>query len=78
MAVDDDRELILLFCRGLSDTYCSEVTFDGARFGVSSSQVPSRGAGARIDLSFSEAEFDRAVAVQEESAEGLWPERSPR
>jgi hypothetical protein len=78
MPAEDDRELFFLFCRGLLETFCSEVTFTGSRFGVTASQVPSRGTGPCIVLDFSEAEFDRAVTVSGESAEGLWPDRPPR
>lgn len=75
---EDDRELFLLLCRGLVEAHCSQVDFDGARFGVLASVVPSRKAGPRIVLDFTESEFERAVVVTEESAESLWPERPRR
>ncbi len=78
MGVEDDRELFLLLCEGLLETYCSKADFAGARFGVTASMVPSQGTGPRIVLDFSEAEFERAVVVTEDSAESLWPDRPPR
>lgn len=78
MGIGDDRELFLLLCRGLLGTFCSHVDFEGARFGVTSSVVPSRGTGPGMVLHFSEAEFERAVVVTEEWAESLWPDRPPR
>lgn len=78
MGVDDDRELFLLLCRGLLETYSSQADFDGTRFGVTASMVPSQGTGPRIFLDFSEVDFERAVGVTEESAESLWPERPHR
>lgn len=77
MGVEDDRELFLLLCRGLLETNSSQADFDGTRFGVAASMVP-QGTGPRIVLDFSEADFERAVVVTEESAESLWPERPPR
>lgn len=80
VTAEDDRDLFLLFCRGLVAADCSRLDFDGAPFGVTSPLVASdnSGDGPVMILDFSEAEFQAAVAQTETSAASLWPDRPPR